>query len=48
LIEVTGIENFKSQLVVRAFQMRFREGVYTGFLDLETAAIIYALHKKYI
>lgn len=46
-IEVTGTENFKSQLVVRAFQMRFREGFYSGFLDLETMAIISALHKKY-
>ena len=47
LIEVTGIEDLKSQLVVRAFQMRFREGTYSGFLDPETTAIISALHKKY-
>ena len=46
-IEDTGIEDLKSQLVVRAFQMRFREGAYSGFLDLETMAIISALHKKY-
>ena len=46
-IEVTGIEDLKSQLVVRAFQMRFREGTYSGFLDPETTAIISALHKKY-
>ena len=44
-IEVTGTENFKSQLVVQAFQMRFREGFYSGFLDLETMAIISALQK---
>jgi N-acetyl-anhydromuramyl-L-alanine amidase AmpD len=48
LIEVTGTEDLKSQLVVRAFQMRFRDGLYSGFFDDETAAIIYALHKKYI
>lgn len=46
--DVNGIEDLRSRAVVRAFQMRFREGVYSGFLDLETAAIIYALHKKYI
>ena len=48
LIDVTGTEDLKSQLVVRAFQMRFRDGLYSGFFDDETAAIIYALHKKYI
>ncbi len=48
LIDVTGTEDLKSQLVVRAFQMRFRDGQYSGFFDIETAAIIYALHKKYI
>ena len=47
-LDVTGVEDSGSQSVVRAFQMRFREGVYSGFFDLETEAIIYALHKKYI
>ena len=47
-LDVTGVEDLGSQSVVRAFQMRFREGVYSGFFDLETEAIIYALHKKYI
>ena len=47
-IEVSGQENLASQLAVRAFQMRFLGEKFSGFFDLETAAILYALHRKYI
>ena len=47
-IEVSGQENLASQLPVRAFQMRFLGEKFSGFFDLETAAILYALHRKYI
>ena len=47
-IEVSGHENLASQFSVRAFQMRFLGEKFSGFFDLETAAILYALHRKYI
>ncbi len=33
--------------LVRAFQMHFRPENYNGYIDIETAAILYALVKKY-
>jgi N-acetylmuramoyl-L-alanine amidase len=33
--------------VLRAFQMHFRPSLYDGKLDVETAAIAYALYEKY-
>lgn len=33
--------------VTRAFQMHFRPSNYTGEMDVETAAILYALNEKY-
>ena len=46
-IELSGDEDLQSQMVVRSFQMRFRSDKYDGFFDAETAAILYALTKKY-
>ena len=34
--------------IISAFQMHFRAMKYDGNMDLETAAIIYSLNKKYI
>lgn len=33
--------------LIRAFQLHFRQNKYDGVLDIETAAIIYALLEKY-
>ena len=46
-IQLSGAEDLQSQMVVRSFQMRFRSDKYDGFFDAETAAILYALTKKY-
>ncbi len=35
-------------MLIRAFQLHFRPRKYDGTLDLETAAILFALVKKYI
>ena len=35
------------RLLVRAFQMRFRPSNYDGQIDLETAAILFALNERY-
>ncbi|HCD25878.1 MAG TPA: N-acetylmuramoyl-L-alanine amidase [Gammaproteobacteria bacterium] len=46
-IEVTGQEDMQSQIVVRAFQMRYVQTHYTGRFDADTAARLYALVSKY-
>ena len=46
-IELSGIADKQTSEVVRAFQLRFRPEKYDGVIDIETAAIIYALNKKY-
>ena len=46
-IEATGVEDKQSKNAVRAFQLHFRPNKYDGLFDKETAAIIYALNKKY-
>ena len=46
-IATSGIEDLQSQLVVRAFQARYHPAGMTGFIDLDTAAIIHAIAKKY-
>jgi N-acetyl-anhydromuramyl-L-alanine amidase AmpD len=46
-IEATGVEDKQSKNAVRAFQLHFRPNKYDGLFDLESAAIIYALNKKY-
>ncbi len=35
------------KMLIRAFQLHFRPSIYDGYMDLETAAIIYALVDKY-
>ena len=46
-IDVTGTYDVQTQFVVRAFQMHFRPSAYTGAIDAETVAILYALNDKY-
>lgn len=46
-IAATGTQDLQSQLVVRAFQARYHPAGMTGFIDLDTAAIIHAIAKKY-
>jgi len=46
-IDVTGEYDLQTQFVVRAFQMHFRPSAYTGVVDSETAAILYALNDEY-
>ncbi|MEA1064366.1 N-acetylmuramoyl-L-alanine amidase [Apirhabdus apintestini] len=36
------------QLLLRAFQLHFRPENYDGVLDVETAAVLYALIEKYV
>lgn len=46
-IEATGELDQQSQYVIRAFQMHFRPGDWSGHPDAETAAIVFALLEKY-
>ena len=46
-IEISGSHNLQSRLAFRAFQLHFRPADYSGVLDPETAAILYALNEKY-
>ena len=46
-IEITGKQDVQTNFVVRAFQMHFRPSAYTGSIDAETVAILYALNDKY-
>ena len=46
-IEPTGANDFQSIAAIRSFQLHFRPKKYDGFFDVETAAILYALLKKY-
>ena len=46
-IELTGAQDKQSQFAVRAFQLHFRPSSYSGLMDEETTAILYALNKKY-
>ena len=46
-IEPTGANDFQSISAIRSFQLHFRPKKYDGFFDVETAAILYALLKKY-
>ena len=46
-IEPTGEDDVQSRFAVRAFQMHFRQADVTGYVDIETAAIIFSLLDKY-
>jgi N-acetyl-anhydromuramyl-L-alanine amidase AmpD len=46
-IDVTGAYDVQTEFVIRAFQMHFRPSAYTGAIDAETVAILYALNDKY-
>ncbi len=46
-IEETGENDVQTRFVVRAFQMRFRPASWSGGIDAETAAILFALLEKY-
>lgn len=46
-VEITGGWDTQTRFAVRAFQLRFRPAAYSGFLDFETAAILWALLEKY-
>lgn len=46
-VEPTGELDPQTRFVLRSFQMHFRPSSYSGAIDSETAAILYALNEKY-
>ncbi len=46
-IEVSGEDDTQTRFVIRSFQMHFRPSVTSGQIDVETAAILFALNEKY-
>lgn len=46
-VEITGAWDTQTRFAVRAFQLRFRPAGYSGFLDFESAAILWALLEEY-
>ncbi|MDD9891744.1 MAG: N-acetylmuramoyl-L-alanine amidase [Gammaproteobacteria bacterium] len=46
-IEITGTHDLQSQFAFRAFQLHYRAADFSGIVDTETAAILYALNEKY-
>lgn len=46
-INMTGGYDVQTRFVLRAFQMHFRPSGFSGELDVETAAILFALIEKY-
>jgi N-acetyl-anhydromuramyl-L-alanine amidase AmpD len=46
-VERTGELDAQTRFVLRTFQMHFRPSNYSGWIDAETAAILYALNEKY-
>jgi len=46
-IDQTGINDAQTRFAVRAFQMHFRPSDYSGLIDNETIAILFALLEKY-
>ncbi|MGI9261611.1 MAG: N-acetylmuramoyl-L-alanine amidase [Woeseiaceae bacterium] len=46
-IEPTGENDVQTRFVVRAFQMHYRPTGFSGQVDAETAAILFALNDKY-
>jgi len=47
LLEETGKNDTQTRFVIRAFQMHFRPSGISGVVDVETAAILFALIEKY-
>lgn len=46
-LSITGLEDERSQLAVRAFQMHFRPASYSGFFDNESTARLISLLERY-
>lgn len=46
-VEDTGVNDVQTRFAVRAFQMHFRPAAFSGKVDAETAAILFALLEKY-
>jgi len=46
-IEITGELDLQSTFVLRAFQLHFRPADYSGEVDVETVAILWALLEQY-
>ncbi len=46
-LEVTGEFDQQTRIALRAFQLHFRPADYDGFIDYETAALLWALVEKY-
>lgn len=46
-IEPSGEYDSQTRFAVRAFQLHFRPADYSGFVDVETAALLWALLEKY-
>lgn len=46
-VEVTGEYDQQTRFAVRAFQLHFRPADYSGFVDIETVALLWALLEKY-
>lgn len=46
-IELTGVVDSQTQFTVRAFQLHFRPSDYSGVLDIDTLAKLWALLEKY-
>jgi N-acetyl-anhydromuramyl-L-alanine amidase AmpD len=46
-ITQSGAQDLQSQFAFRAFQLHYRASDYSGLIDTETLAILYALNEKY-
>ena len=46
-LSITGLEDERSQLALRAFQMHFRPANYSGFFDNESTARLISLLERY-
>jgi N-acetylmuramoyl-L-alanine amidase len=46
-LEETGIIDEQTRFAVRAFQLHFRSSDYSGRMDAESLAILFALIEKY-
>lgn len=46
-IDISGVHDLQSQFAFRAFQLHYRPADFSGAIDAETVAILYALNEKY-